>query len=172
MIVANNEPCAATCALARGRFLRSAGLAALASIGGVALLADPAFAQSMGSIAPSQSRGRLLTYAIPGKDGALVDAANGVVLARVNNAVYAMSIACPHRAVTTLEWMPAEREFHCPKHDAHFQSDGALIDGRPDRGMDRFAVHRSGRNVVVDTASLLQQDADRTAWNGAAVTAG
>ena len=172
MNVSKNEPCAVTCALARGRFLRSAGLAALASIGGVALLADPAFAQSMGSIAPSQSRGRLLMYAVPAKEGALIDAANGVILARVKNAVYAMSIACPHRSLTTLEWMPDEREFHCPKHDAHFQPDGELIDGRPDRGMDRFAVRRSGRNVVVDTASLLQQDADRGAWNGAAVNVG
>ncbi|MEA2785485.1 MAG: hypothetical protein QOF71_1589 [Candidatus Eremiobacteraeota bacterium] len=172
MTVSKNESCAATCALARGRFLRSAGMAALASIGGVALLADPAFAQSMGSVAPSQSRGRLLTYAVPAKEGALIDAANGVILARVKNAVYAMSIACPHRSLTTLEWMPDEHAFHCPKHDAHFQPDGELIDGRPDRGMDRFAVRRSGRNVVVDTASLLQQDADHTAWNGAAVTAG
>lgn len=166
------QSCAAACALARGRFLRSAGLAALASVGGVALLADPAFAQFTGSVAPSQSRGRVLTYAIPGKEGALVDAANGVILARVKNAVYAMSIACPHRSVTALEWMPDEREFHCPKHDAHFQPDGALIDGRPDRGMDRFAVRRAGQNIVVDTASVLQQDADRTAWNGAAVSVG
>ena len=171
MTVSNNENCAAACGLARARFLRSAGLAALASIGGVALFADPAFAQSMGSVTPTQSRGKLLTYALPAKDGALVDAANGVILARMKNEVYAMSIACPHRSVTTLEWMPDEREFHCPKHDAHFAPDGALIDGRPDRGMDRFAVRRSGRNIVVDTASLLQQDADRGAWNGAAVSA-
>ncbi|HEY6237474.1 MAG TPA: Rieske (2Fe-2S) protein [Candidatus Elarobacter sp.] len=152
--------------------LRSAGLAALASVGGVALLADPALAQSMGSVAPSQSRGRLLTYAMPGRDGALIDAANGVILARVKNVVYAMSIACPHRSVTSLEWLPDEKEFHCPKHNAHFQPDGALIDGRPDRGMDRFAVHRSGQTIVVDTASLVQQDASRTAWNDALVTVG
>jgi nitrite reductase/ring-hydroxylating ferredoxin subunit len=172
MNVSENETCAATCAIARGRFLRSAGLAALASIGGAALLTDTALAQSMGSIAPSQSHGRSLTYAIPGRDGALIDAANGVVLARVRNSVYAMSVACPHRSVTSLEWLPDEKEFHCPKHDAHFQPDGALIDGRPDRGMDRYAVRRSGQTIVVDTATLLQQDADRGAWNGAAVSVG
>ena len=172
MTVSKTEPCAVTCAIARGRFLRSAGLAALASVGGAALLADPALAQSMGSVAPSQSRGRLLTYALPGRDGALIDAANGVILARVKNTVYAMSIACPHRSVTSLEWLPDEKEFHCPKHDAHFQPDGALIDGRPDRGMDRFAVRRAGQTIVVDTASLLQQDASRTAWNDALVTVG
>jgi nitrite reductase/ring-hydroxylating ferredoxin subunit len=172
MNVSKNEPCAATCAIARGRFLRSAGLAALASIGGGALLADPALAQSMGAIAPSQSRGKLLTYAVPGRDGALIDAANGVILARMKNTVYAMSIACPHRAVTSLEWLPDEKEFHCPKHDAHFQPDGALIDGRPDRGMDRYAVRRSGQTIVVDTASLLEQNADRAAWDGALVKVG
>jgi hypothetical protein len=32
-------------------------------------------------------------------------------------------------------------------------------------------VRRSGKNVMVDTASLLQQDTDRSAWNGAAVSA-
>ena len=172
MNVSKNEPCAATCAIARGRFLRSAGLAALASIGGAALLADPAFAQSMGSIAPSQSHGRLLTYAIPGRDGALIDAGNGVILARARNAVYAMSIACPHRSVVTVEWMPDEKVFHCPKHDAHFQPDGALIDGRPDRGLDRYAVRRSGQTIVVDTATLLQQDAARAAWDEALVKVG
>ncbi len=99
MTVFKNDPCAATCAIARGRFLRSAGLAALAGVGGAALLAYPAFAQSVGSIAPSQSHGKLLTYPTPTREGALVDGANGVILARVKNAVYAMSIACPHRSM-------------------------------------------------------------------------
>jgi len=171
MTVPNTEPCAATCAIARGRFLRNAGLAALAGIGGAALLADPAFAQSVGTIAPSQSRGKLLTYALPARDGALIDAGNGVIVARVKNAVYAMSITCPHRSVTTLEWLADEKEFHCPKHDAHFQPDGALIDGRPDRGMDRFAVRRAGQTIVVDTATLLQQDGAHSAWNEAVVSA-
>lgn len=168
----HNTDCAATCALARGRFLRNAGLAALAGIGGAALLADPAFAQSVGSIAPAQSRGKLLTYALPARDGAFIDGANGVIVARAKNAVYAMSIACPHRSVTTLEWLPDEKEFHCPKHDAHFQPDGALIDGRPDRGMDRFALRRSGQTIVVDTATLLQEGNARGAWSAAAVTVG
>jgi nitrite reductase/ring-hydroxylating ferredoxin subunit len=171
MTVSNTASCAATCAIARGRFLRNAGLAALAGIGGAALLADPAFAQSVGTIAPSQSRGKLLMYAVPARDGAQIDAANGVILARVKNAVYAMSIACPHRSVTTLEWLPDEKAFHCPKHDAHFQPDGELIDGRPNRGMDRFAVRRAGQTIVVDTGTLLQEDNARAAWNEAVASA-
>jgi Rieske Fe-S protein len=82
-----------------------------------------------------------------------------------------MSMTCPHRAVTTLEWWPDQHEFHCPKHDAHFAADGELIDGRPDRAMDRFAIRRSGATVVVDTGTTLQQDAQHDAWSRAAVNA-
>jgi nitrite reductase/ring-hydroxylating ferredoxin subunit len=166
----NKAPCAGSCPIDRARFLRSAAVAALAGIGGAALLADPAFAQSVDSVVPTRSQGKVLTYAIPAKEGALIDAGNGVVVARVKNTVYAMSVTCPHRAVTTLEWMPDAREFHCPKHDAHFQSDGELIDGRPDRAMDRYTVRRSGKSIIVDTAAVLQQDTAQDAWTHAAVT--
>src|ERR1700686_1113489 len=152
--------CAGSCPIDRARFLRSAAVAALAGIGGAALLADPAFAQSVDSVVPTRTQGKVLTYAVPAKEGALIDAGNGVVVARVKKTVYALWITCPHRAVTTLEWMPDAKEFHCPKHDAHFQSAGELIDGRPDRAMDRYAVRRSGKSLVVDTAAILQQDSE------------
>jgi nitrite reductase/ring-hydroxylating ferredoxin subunit len=134
-------------------------------------LADPAFAQ-VDSIAPAQSRGKVLTYALPAKEGASIDAGNGVIIARVRGAIYALSIVCPHRAVTTLEWIPESKEFHCPRHDAHFQPDGELIDGRPDRAMDRFALRRAGRSIVVDTAEVFQQDTAHDAWSRATVNAG
>jgi Rieske Fe-S protein len=66
--------------------------------------------------------------------------------------------------------LPDSREFHCPKHDAHFQPDGQLIDGRPDRAMDRYAVHRAGQSIVVDTSTVFQQDAAQDAWSRATVT--
>jgi nitrite reductase/ring-hydroxylating ferredoxin subunit len=163
--------CAAACPIARVRFLRSTALAALAGIAGAAIPAA-AFAQSVGSVSPAQSRGRVFTYPLPVKDGASIDADNGVILARVKNEVYALSIVCPHRSTTALEWLPDAREFHCPRHDAHFQPDGELIDGRPDRAMDRFAVRRSGRTIVVDTATVFAQDAARDAWSHASVSAG
>ncbi len=166
----NRTPCAASCPIGRARFLRSSALGALAGIVGSGLFADPAFAQSVGSIVPTRSHGSVLTYALPAKEGALIDAGNGVILARVRNAVYALSTICPHRAVTRLEWLPDAREFHCPKHDAHFQPDGELIDGRPDRAMDRYAVHRAGQSLVVDTAAVFQQDAAQDAWSRAVVT--
>jgi nitrite reductase/ring-hydroxylating ferredoxin subunit len=164
--------CRATCPIDRARFLRTTALTALAGLGGAALLADPALAQSVGTIAPSQSRGKVLTYAVPAKEGALIDAGNGVILARVKNTVYALSIICPHRATTTLEWLPDTKEFHCPKHDALFQPDGELIDGRPDRAMDRYAVRRAGQSIAVDTAAVFQQDMAHDAWSRALVTIG
>jgi nitrite reductase/ring-hydroxylating ferredoxin subunit len=165
-----NTVCSTSCPIDRARFLRTGALAALAGVAGGTLLADPAFAQSVDSIAPIRSHGRLLTYALPTKEGALIDAANGVILARVRNTVYAFSVVCPHRATTTLEWVPEARAFHCPRHDAHFQPDGELIDGRPDRAMDRYAVHRSGPTVAVDTATVFQQDTAHDAWTRAVVT--
>jgi cytochrome b6-f complex iron-sulfur subunit len=165
------DSCAASCSSGRAHFLRSTALSALAGIAGAGFLADAALAQSVGSIAPAKSQGRVLTYALPAKEGALIDADNGVILARVKNTIYAMSITCPHRAVTTLEWIPSAKEFHCPKHDAHFQPDGELIDGRPDRAMDRFAARRTGQSLVVDTATVYQQDSAPDAWSRAAVAA-
>ena len=164
--------CAGRCLIDRARFLRATAITALAGIAGVPLLAEPAFAQSVGSIAPAQTHGTVLTYALPGKEGALVDADNGVILARVRNTVYALSIICPHRATTTLEWIADTKEFHCPRHDAHFQSDGELIDGRPNRAMDRYAVRRAGQSIVVDTAAVFQQDTAHDSWTRAVVTVG
>jgi nitrite reductase/ring-hydroxylating ferredoxin subunit len=167
-----NAPCPGTCSVGRARFLRTAAFAALAGIAGGGIVMQPAFAQSVGAISPNQSNGKVFTYALPARDGALIDASNGVILARVKNAVYALSITCPHRAVTTLEWLPDAKEFHCPKHDAHFQPDGELIDGRPDRSMDRYAVRHAGKDIFVDTAAVFQQDTDHNSWSRALVTVG
>jgi len=150
--------------------LRAAALAALAGIAGNAAFAAEASAQAVGAISPEHTQGNTLTYELPPRDGAFIDDSNGLVIARVKNAVYALSLICPHRAVTTLDWNPDTREFHCPKHGADFQADGELIDGRPDRSMDRFAVRRSGARLTVDTGQLLQQDAAHDAWTRAVVT--
>lgn len=155
------EACADRCPIERARFLRHMAVAALAGLAGAEFLARSASAQS---IAPSHTQGKTLIYAIPAREGASVDADNGVIVARVKNDVYALSITCPHRAVTTLEWIPSAKVFHCPKHNAHFQTDGELIDGRPDRAMDRFAIRRSGQTIAVDASSILQQDVAQDAW--------
>lgn len=163
--------CAQSCPIERALFLRSTALAALAGIAGTGFFSSAASAQSVGSLSPTHAQGKLLTYAVPARDGALIDAENGVIVARVKNDVYAMSVTCPHRSVTTLEWVPGSNQFHCPRHNAHFQPDGTLIDGRPDRSMDRFALKRSGQSVVVDTSTTLQQDVARDAYAKAFVSA-
>lgn len=165
------ETCAERCPIERVRFLRSTAFAALAGLAGAGFLASSASAQSVGSISPSRTQGKTLTYAIPARDGAAIDAANGVIVARVKNVVYALSITCPHRAVTTLDWIPSANVFRCPKHDAHFRADGELIDGRPDRSMDRFAIRRSGPSIAVDTSSILQQDVAQDSWARASIAA-
>jgi nitrite reductase/ring-hydroxylating ferredoxin subunit len=167
-----NTACAGSCPVGRAHFLRSTAFSALAGIAGAGLLADPAFAQPVALITPTQSHGKVLTYPLPAKEGALIDADNGVIVVRLKGTVYALSLTCPHRAVTTLEWIADSNEFHCPKHDAHFQADGELIDGRPDRAMDRYAVRRAGQSIVVDTAAVFQQDAAHDAWTRANVTLG
>jgi nitrite reductase/ring-hydroxylating ferredoxin subunit len=169
--MSHENSCSGSCPIARAQFLRSTALAAFAGIAGVGLIADPASAQ-VDSISPTQSHGRVHTYALPSKEGALIDADNGVIVARVKNAVYALSIICPHRALTRLEWEPDTNEFRCPKHNALFQSDGELIHGRPDRAMDRYAVRLTGKSLSVDTAAVFQQDAEHDAWGRAFVPLG
>ena len=166
----SDAPCVEACPLARGHFLRATALAAIAGIAGSGTFASTASAQSTGAISPTHTQGKTLTYALPAREGAFVDADNGVVVARVKNAVYALSLTCPHRAVTTLDWISSAKEFHCPKHGADFQADGELIDGRPDRSMDRFAVRRTGTNLVVDSGQPLQQDTARDGWTHAVVS--
>jgi nitrite reductase/ring-hydroxylating ferredoxin subunit len=166
----SSVPCAASCAIDRARFLRTTAVAAFAGIAGVGSFAESAFAASVDTIAPTKSQGKVFTYALPAKDGALIDDPNGVIVARVGSTVYALSLICPHRAVTTLEWVADAKQFHCPKHDAHFKSDGELIDGRPRRAMDRFALKRDGGTIVVDTTTLLQQDTTPDAWAKASLT--
>jgi nitrite reductase/ring-hydroxylating ferredoxin subunit len=161
--------CVERCPVARGRFLRATALAALAGIVGADLLPAAASAQSASEISPTHTQGKTLTYGLPARDGAYIDSDNGLVIVRVKNAVYALSLTCPHRAVTTLDWNSSAQEFHCPKHGADFQADGELIDGRPDRSMDRFAVRRSGTNLLVDAGQPLQQDTARVPWTRAVV---
>jgi nitrite reductase/ring-hydroxylating ferredoxin subunit len=163
-------PCAASCAIDRARFLRSTAVAALAGLAGMGSLAESAFAASVETIAPTKTQGKVFVYPLPASDGARIDEPNGVIVARVGSVVYALSLICPHRAVTSLEWVADAKQFHCPKHDAHFKADGELIDGRPRRAMDRFAVKRDGAALVVDTTTLLQQDTTPDAWLKASVT--
>jgi len=107
--------------------------------------------------------GEEVTYAIPAQDGVTIDKAREVILARYEQSVYAFGLSCPHQK-TPLRWQEAEHRFQCPKHKSTFRPDGAFVDGRATRNMDRYAIRRTGDNVVVDLGKLYREDENRDAW--------
>ncbi|SRR5947199_8014296 len=107
-------------------------------------------------------------YPVPSQDGATVDRDHAVILVRYDNAVYAFVLWCPHQH-TPLRWHDADRQFECPKHHSTFRPDGAFIEGRATRAMDRYALRRDGATIIVELGTVYQQDADQAAWNAAAV---
>jgi len=46
--------------------------------------------------------------------------------------------------------------FKCPCHGSHYNVDGEYLDGPAPRSLDRFGMHLSGTDVVVDTGVLNQ----------------
>ena len=108
-------------------------------------------------------------YAIPAVDGVAIDHENSVIVARAGSKVYAFSLACPHQN-TALRWSAEDKEFRCPKHKSHYRPDGAFIEGRATRDMDRMAVRRDGAVIVVDVDVLYQADEHPAEWGAAVVT--
>lgn len=165
--------CAGDCPIGPDRraFLRQAGLAAAAALVALGSAPRAALAEPLRFITALRAAGTERTYQVPATDGAAIDSANDVVLVRWQGAVYALSLACPHRQVA-LRWMdgsPAEARFQCPKHKSRYQPDGTFIGGRATRDMDRFGIRRAGDGVVVDLGTLHEQPADPAAWAGAVV---
>jgi len=161
------------CALvARRDFLRDAGVAAVTIL--VALGAAPARAAAAPIEFVSALRGgrQDKAYALPAKDGTQIDKDNGTMITRWQGKVYVFSLACPHQN-TMLHWSDKDNQFQCPKHHSRFEVTGTYIadSGRATRGLDRFAVHKDGNNVVANLDMLYQQDEDEAAWNAAFITA-
>jgi Rieske Fe-S protein len=109
------------------------------------------------------------TYAIPDADGATIDKDNQVILVRTANKAYAFNLSCPHQN-TALRWHPEDNQFQCPKHHSRYQPDGVFISGRATRSMDRFALKKDGRNLIVDLDKLFRQDQDAADWDSAVVS--
>lgn len=162
---ATDDACAG-CALGRRAFLRDAAarLAAVAAALGAphAALAGPPMA------APSRTTGQTRAYPIPAGDGATIDRESEVILVRWQGAAYAFALSCPHQR-TALRWQARDARFQCPKHKSRYRPDGAFIEGRATRGMDRFAVRREGDTIVVDLARLVKQSDDADGWDAAVV---
>ncbi len=166
-ITESNPPCVASCPIDRAVFVRTA-TAALVGAAGALLLPNLASAQA---IAPTKTAGKIVTYPIPAKDGAAIDDANGVMIARVKDTVFAINVICPHRATQHVEWLADKDQFHCPKHDSLFNPQGVLLDGKAKRSLDRYAAKRDGATIAVDTATLFQEDTQKEQWEKAGVSA-
>jgi nitrite reductase/ring-hydroxylating ferredoxin subunit len=162
----------APAAMERREFLRAAGavVASLGLFGGGARVASamplPGVARPLGaSRADSAAEKR---YAIPAADGVAIDKGNSIIIARAAGKVYAFSLSCPHQN-TALRWSAEDREFQCPKHKSHYRPDGAFIEGRATRDMDRMAIRRDGNAIVVDVDLLIQADEHPREWAAAFV---
>jgi nitrite reductase/ring-hydroxylating ferredoxin subunit len=109
-----------------------------------------------------------LTYPIPAADSVQIDKDNEVILVRWKGAVYAFNLSCPHQN-TALRWNDSVKEFQCPKHKSKYQPTGDFISGRATRSMDRFAVQKSGTNIVVDVDTMYQEDEQNAQWKAALI---
>ena len=162
-------PCADACESHDRRSFLKDGLMAVAALTALGVTAERLSALTL-LHATGRTDGALLRYPIPAADGALVDAANKVIVARFQGSVIAFSITCPHKQ-TVLVWQPENSRFYCRKHKSTFRPDGAFIQGKAERNMDRYAVRIEGNEVVVDTATAIRSDTETAAWAAAKVPA-
>ena len=168
----NGDGCDGCPLVPRREFLRDAGTIAAGIL--VALGASPARAAAapLSAITATGRRREEKSYPVPAKDGSQIDKDNGVIVTRWEGKVYAFSLACPHQN-TAIRWYDKDGKFECPKHHSRFEPDGLYIkdSGRATRGLDRFAIHKDGNNVMVNLDKLYQEDDDETEWKAAVVTA-
>lgn len=168
------HPTGAACAGAcdshdRRAFLKD-GLMAVAALTALGVTADRLSALTL-THASGRANGATLRYPLPATDGATLDTANKVIVARLQGSVIAFSLTCPHKQ-TVLSWQPENTRFYCRKHKSTFRPDGAFIQGKAERNMDRYAVRIEGGEVVVDTAATIRSDTNAAAWAAARVAAG
>lgn len=159
------------CVIAQSRraFLRDTGLAAAAALAAIALTRPTvAFAENVREVAALPSALPERSYPIPADDSVSVDVANGVIIARWENRLYAFSLKCPHKGAR-LEWRAAEQRIFCPKHKARFGVEGSHLSGRSSRDLDRYALRRDGGGVVVDLGRVHRADKNPVEWDAAVV---
>jgi nitrite reductase/ring-hydroxylating ferredoxin subunit len=109
------------------------------------------------------------SYPVPPADGAVIDKHNEVILVRYAGAVYAFALSCPHQN-TGLRWLGDDSRFQCPKHKSKYQPDGTFMSGKATRNMDRYAVRRKGKHIVVDLGVLIRSDKEPERWAAARFT--
>ena len=111
-----------------------------------------------------------MRYPVPAGDEVVFDDRNGVIVARSGTQLFAFLSACPHKNVVKLRWLDRQGRFQCPKHESRYRPDGAFIDGKATRNMDRFAVRLDGATLVVDLDTWFESDRDAARWRSASVT--
>lgn len=157
------------CALADSRreFLRDAAIAVV-SIAASLGLPSRAGAMAVRIATATRATGARAAYPLPASDGVQFDSAREVILMRWEKSVYAFRLACPHQN-TALKWREKDRRFQCPKHKSRYQPDGTFISGRATRGMDRYALSRTGAEIVVHLDKVYLEDKDKAGWQSAVV---
>lgn len=152
----------------RRRFLRDATVAVAGIMATLAASPREAAALPLSLISAVGSEGGELAYPVPAGDGATIDKTNEVILVRWKGQVFAFALSCPHQK-TAVKWLGPEGRFQCPKHKSKYQPDGTFISGRATRNMDRFAVRKAGKNLLVNKTRLFRNDKQGPDWAGAKV---
>lgn len=156
------------CPIATRRdFIRDAVGGALLAVGALGVFADVADALPLTLVRGAGTRTDK-RYPLPALDGVAIDKDESVIIARADGRAYAFSLACPHQN-TALRWEASEHRFQCPKHHSRYRPDGAFIEGRATRGLDRFAVRRDGDQLLVNLDELYRQDENANEWASAFV---
>jgi len=155
------------CPIGRRDFLRvgtalAASFAAAAATPGAALALPVRFGSALARTASD------VRYAIPTVDGATIDKKNDVIIARIDGAVYALDLTCPHQH-TAIRWSARENRFECPKHHSKYSPMGIFLEGRATRSLDRFPVRIDGTQLVVDVDTTYREDRERAQWEAAVV---
>lgn len=107
-------------------------------------------------------------YPIPATDSVSIDKSNEVILSRYKGEIYAFALSCPHQN-TALRALPGNGGFQCARHKSRYQPNGAFIDGKATRNMDRLQITRDGNDVVVDPNIAYESDTEPAKWGAALV---
>ena len=162
-----DESCTGCPLHSRRSFMREAGQAVALTLAATGLLPRNALGAPR-RIAALAMTADEVRYGLPLVDGVSIDADNDVILARTGGQVFAFSLACPHQR-TALRWEEANGRFRCPKHKSVFRPDGAFVEGKATRPMDRFAIRREADAVFVDNTTVIRFDRDRARWESAVI---
>ncbi len=150
----------------RREFLMRATTALAAALAGLAASPREAAALPLGLMRALAASGDEVSYPLPAADCATIDEAREVILVRWQGAIYAFPLSCPHQK-TALRWRAADGRFQCPKHKSKYHPDGAFISGKATRNMDRFAVRKEGKSVVVNLRQAYRNDREAARWSAA-----